>query len=114
MDLSLQFDTDSSKVACLGDPNVLHVQAGDVVVFRARGSFVNNVSWDPDSVGFNKGKSPLTVPVTQKNTGPFERGRAFAVTINPGLQPPVGGITYGLMVTCGNVKDAPPKIIVDP
>jgi len=114
MDLSLQFDSDGNKVACLGEPNVLNVNAGDVVVFRARGTFVNNVSWDPDSAAANSGNPPLAVPPNSLNTGPFARGRAFAITINPGLQPPVEGITYELKVTCGNVKDAPPKIIVDP
>lgn len=110
MDLSLQYDESRGKIACLGDPNEVHVMPGDFLVLRARGSFVNNVSWDPDSVSFNKGKDNLANDRSM-NSREFARGMAFALRINSAIRDTT---EYSLKVTCGNKKDDPPKVIVDP
>jgi hypothetical protein len=110
MDLSIQFDTPRNKIACLGDPNELHVKPGDTVVLRARGAFVNNVSWDPDSVSSNKGKSNLAVG-NLHNSRDFRKGAAFAFKINESIRDTTA---YELKATCGDVNDDPPRVIVDP
>lgn len=114
MDLSLQFDVDSAKVACLGDPNVIHVSRGDVVVFRARATNVDNVTWDPDSVAFNQGKQPLVARPQPTSSGPFARGRAYGIRINRGIPRSGQPIEYRIKVRCDGIGDEPPKIIVDP
>lgn len=111
MDLSLQYDASRMKIACLGDPNEVHVKPGDVLVFRAKGSFVNNVSWDPDSVSFNKGNALNLANTNAKNTGDFAKGAAFAFHINRAIRDTTA---YELQVTCGNKSDDPPRVIVDP
>lgn len=119
MDISLQFDTDVNAVACLGEPSELTVKPGDVVVFRAVGTFVNHVRWADDTPGqqaaLNAGKPNLSSDKDRgqelKGTGMFDRGQAFAVRINDSIE---SKTTYDLVVKCGRTDDAPPKIIVDP
>ena len=110
MDLSLQYDNSVNRVACLGDPDSLVVKPGDMLVLRARGTFVNNVMWGPDSVAFNKGK-PSLANNNALESGSFDRGAAHAFKINNGI---TQRTTYHLKARCGNVPDTPPKIIVNP
>jgi hypothetical protein len=115
MDLSLQFDPDVNKIACLGDPDSLVVKPGDVVVFRAKGTFVNDVRWSNNAMSQND-DAPVNLAMSVKgrdieNTGRFASGASFAIVVNEKI---AAKSTYDLTVMCGDVEDAPPRIIVDP
>lgn len=116
MDLSLQFDSDVGKVACLGSPDTLRVGRGETLVFRAVGTFVNHVRWADDddmmqnAPGLNRGK-PNLAQGHEKRSERFDRGTAFAIRVNPAIE---RGTMYTLEVKCGDIEDGPPIIIVDP
>lgn len=115
MDLSLQFDEEAGKVACLGSPDTLRIGRGETLVLRAVGTFVNDVRWADNGVaqgepGINRGK-PNLAQGNETRSGSFDRGSAFAFRINPSIE---RGTTYILDVKCGDIEDGPPVIIVDP
>jgi hypothetical protein len=107
MELSLQFDPDRNKIACLGTPDTLHVSPKDVIVFRAVGTHVNDIRWDTSD---NPGNG--LAQGNKKNTGRFERGKSFAIRVNKKANKRHEG--YKLKVKCGDLDDGPPVIIVDP
>lgn len=116
MDLSLQYDTTTSRIVCLGDPNTLHVAPGDWLTLKANGTLVNDVKWDSTDVPFNKStkkhkKELLSDDKALKSSGPFTLGTAFTFKINKAIKDTT---QYELKVTCANLPDDPPKIIVDP
>ena len=122
MDLSLQPEMhgEQVKIACLGDPDTLEVNRGDIVIFRAVGAKVNHVRW----AGKNAKGEPLNANManlsddTLAETPTFEKGAAWAIRVNDAKEQdggiPRGRPAYTLDVMCGDLEDGPPVIIVDP
>ena len=98
MDLSLQPEMrgEKLKIACLGDPDTLVVNRGDIVIFRAVGAKVNRVRWG----GKNASGEPLNANMANLSdddhaeTPAFEKGSAWAIRVNDAKEQD-GGIPRG-------------------
>lgn len=107
MDLVVETHDDGTK-ECVGDPNVLRVNAGDIIVFRARDVVVNHVRWHRPSQAQMSEKALSQQPDQEDG---FAKGSAFSIMVNPDIQETS---TFVLDVKCGEELDGPPVIIVDP
>lgn len=107
MDLKVETHDDGTK-ECVGDPNVLRVNAGDIIVFRAKDVVVNHVRWHRPSQAQMSEKALSQQPDQEDG---FAKGSAFSIMVNPDIQETS---TFVLDVKCGEEPDGPPVIIVDP
>jgi hypothetical protein len=108
MDLMVETHEDGTK-ECVGDPNVLRVKAGDIVVLRAKGVPVQHVRWRNPKLQAQLPEKALSKQAD--NEAGFAAGSTFVLSINDEIDQTS---VYFLDVQCGEEPDGPPVIIVDP